>query len=57
LPFPPVLAHIVGGGTGIVDDIVVFGGIALIIGALVFLSWRAGRERQRREGRRRRRSR
>jgi hypothetical protein len=39
------------------DDIVVFGGIALVIGVLVFLSWRAGRERQRREGGKRRRSR
>jgi hypothetical protein len=56
LPFPPVLLHVVGGG-GVLDELVMFGGIALVIGALVFLSWRAGRDRKRREGGRRRRSR
>ena len=57
LPFTFPLLHVLGGGGGVWDELVMFGGIGLVIGTLVFLSWKAGRDRQRREGGRRRRSR
>jgi hypothetical protein len=53
LPIPLFLLH---GASGPYDDIAIFGGVGFVVAALVFLSWRAGRERKRRErGRRRRR--
>ena len=51
LPF--VLAH--GTGTAGYDEIFIFGGIGLIVVALIFLSWRAGRRRNQQQRRRRRR--
>lgn len=48
---PFVLLHGTGGAY---DEIAIFGGIGLVILALVFLSWRAGRDKKRREKRRRR---
>ncbi len=50
---PAVLLH--GTGASSFDEIAIFGGVGLIIGVLIFLSWRAGRKRNAREGRRRRR--
>ncbi len=50
---PAVLLH--GAGISGFDEIAIFGGIGLIIGALIFMSWRAGRKRKALQGGRRRR--
>lgn len=49
---PAILAH---GATGAYDEVFIFGGIGLVIAVLIFMSWRAGRNRKREERRRRRR--
>lgn len=48
---PAILAH--GAGVGGWDEVVIFGGIGLIVVGLIFLSWRAGRKRKQAEARRR----
>ncbi len=48
---PVTLAH--GTGAAGFDEIFIFGGIGVIIGALIFMSWRAGRQRKKNGGRRR----
>jgi hypothetical protein len=50
---PAPLLHGVGGSR--YDELVIFGGLGLIIGVLVLLSWRAGRKRKKGTKRRRRR--
>jgi len=51
---PVFLAH--GVGTGRYDELIIFGGMGLIIAGLAFLSWRAGRKRKRSQSSRRRKS-
>ena len=41
---PGILAH--GTGAAGFDEFFIFGGIGLIIGVLIFMSWRAGRKRK-----------
>lgn len=47
---PGFLLH--GTGAAGFDEFFIFGGIGLIIGVLIFMSWRAGRQRKK-SGRRR----
>lgn len=53
---PMILLH--GGsdsGVARYDELFLFGGIGLVLGVLVFLSWRAGKQRNKKGRRRRRR--
>jgi hypothetical protein len=50
---PAPLLHGVGGSK--YDELVIFGGLGVIIGTLALLSWRSGRRRKQRTGQRRRR--
>ena len=49
---PLFLLH--GEGGSRFDELFIFGGFGLVIVSLVFLSWRAGRQRQGKKSRRRR---
>ena len=52
----PLILPLLHGGSGMWDEIFIFGGIGVIIMGLAFLSWRSGRDRKRRRaGRARRR--
>jgi hypothetical protein len=54
--FPMILLH--GGsdsGVARYDELILFGGIGLVLAVLVFLSWRAGRQGNNKKRRRRRR--
>lgn len=51
LAIPAFLAHGVGGAR--YDELFIFGGIGLVVGTLVFMSWRAGKDRKKRRARRR----
>ncbi len=49
---PVVLLH--GTGASGYDEILIFGGIGLVILVLVYLSWRAGKKNKRERSKRRR---
>ena len=47
---PAPLLHGVGGSK--YDELIIFGGLGLILGTLAFLSWRSGQKRKKRAGQR-----